>query len=184
MGATLTVYATRLGTSTHQPMGVASPRASTVISATVSSGGAQSPAGDQPDGASGRSLGRRGFGYLQSGRPQSLGVDSGWIGHDRSRFGHSSRCAPGRNPENVSESVAETIQDATVSRSAVSCFIAQRKDQSLKLPWFRVVRPRADSASSSRSKTSPSKVAISRLCWARYGLELSPQPLIKCRRHR
>jgi uncharacterized protein (TIGR03437 family) len=45
IGETLTVYATRLGTSTHQAMRVASPRASTVISATVSSGGAQSAAG-------------------------------------------------------------------------------------------------------------------------------------------
>ena len=44
MGATLTVYATRFGTSTHQAMRVALPHASTVISATVSSVGAQSPA--------------------------------------------------------------------------------------------------------------------------------------------
>jgi len=79
----------------------------------------------QPDGAGWRPLGRRGFGYLQSGRLQSLGVDSGWIGRDRSRFGHSSRC---ETQKTFSVSMArETVQDATVSRSAVSCLHGRAK---------------------------------------------------------
>jgi hypothetical protein len=125
MGETLTVYATRLGTSTHQAMRVASPRASTVISGTVSSGGAQSPAGGvYLVNLTVRAGVRSGDVDLDIScadaynRLVLIPVGSGTTGADSATLRGVRR---GETQKTFSETVAEAVQDATVSRSAVSC---------------------------------------------------------------
>lgn len=131
----------------------------------------------QPDGAGARPLGRRGFGYLHSGRLQSPGVDSAWIGHDRADSATPRGVRRSETQKAFSESMAETVQDATVSRSAVSCLHGRAKGSEPETTgsfglWGREPIQHLHP----RSKTSPPRAAISRLCWPRYGLELSPQP--------
>ena len=127
MGETLTVYATRLGTSTHQAMRVASPRAS----ATVCSVGAQSPAGGvYLVNRTVRAGVRSGDVDLDISRPDAynrsvlIPVGSGTTGADSATPVGVRRC---ETQKTFSESVVETIQDATVSRSAVSCLHGRAK---------------------------------------------------------